>query len=229
MTTVPSPSASRTEGLVPLAEGVYRRGDQLLTRSLLPGRRIYGERLVESRHGELREWSHRRSKLAAYYLLGGDPTLIGRDSRVLYLGAASGTTATHVADIAADGTVYCVEFSPRSFRDLVSNCEGRPNMHPVLGDATKPEEYQFLLSQVDMVYQDVAQKRQFQILADNMERFQARRGVLALKARSEDVSRNPEQIFQEARREALAAGYRVIDLRPLDPHEKDHAMMVVER
>ena len=43
-------------------------------------------------------------------------------SKVLYLGAASGTTPSHVSDIVGEsGYVYCVEFAQRSIRDLVNN------------------------------------------------------------------------------------------------------------
>lgn len=206
---------------------MFQHQEHLYTRSLNPGVRIYGERLESFDGVEYRQWSQRRSKLAAFIRLGGDASSINHDSRVLYLGAASGTTASHVSDIVHDGVLYCVEFSPRSFRDLVRSCEGRSNMHPVLGDATQPEEYQFLVGQVDVVYQDVAQKNQLQILLSNMERFRARTGMLAIKARSEDVSRVPAQIYREMEKEAKESGFKVLDLRPLDPFEKDHAMMVI--
>ena len=42
-------------------------------------------------------------------------------SKVLYLGAASGTTVSHVADLVGEeGLVYAVEFSHRSGRDLIN-------------------------------------------------------------------------------------------------------------
>jgi len=42
-------------------------------------------------------------------------------SKVLYLGAASGTTVSHVSDIVGEhGHVYAVEFSKRCGRDLVN-------------------------------------------------------------------------------------------------------------
>ena len=211
-----------------ISDGIFRHQDRLFTLSLNPGKRVYGERLEIIDGQEYREWSQRRSKLAAFIRLDGDPSIISQDSRVLYLGAASGTTASHISDIVVDGMVYCVEFSPRSFRDLVITCEGRKNMHPLLGDATRPDDYQFMVGRVDIVYQDVAQKNQLDILIKNMERFQSRRGMMALKARSEDVGRNPSSIYQEAVRGARERGYEVRDLRPLDPFEKDHAMLVIE-
>ena len=211
-----------------ISDGIFRHQDRIFTRSLNPGKRVYGERLEIVDGQEYREWSQRRSKLAAFIRLGGDPSMIGHDSQVLYLGAASGTTASHISDIVVDGTVYCVEFSPRSFRDLVGTCEGRKNMHPLLGDATRPDDYQFMVGRVDLVYQDVAQKNQVDILLRNMERFQSHQGMMALKARSEDVGRNPHSIYKEAAKKAEDCGYQVLDLRPLDPFEKDHAMLVIK-
>jgi fibrillarin-like rRNA methylase len=62
---------------------------------------------------------------------------------VLYLGAASGTTASHVSDIVGDkGRVYCVEFAQRAFRDLVNNiANSRRNITPLLEDARFPTKY----------------------------------------------------------------------------------------
>lgn len=209
------------------AKGVYWDGERLLTRNSAPGSRVYGERLFTFEGVEYREWSPRRSKLGAYLRLGGLASPFKEDSQVLYLGAASGTTASHVADIVWKGTVYCVEISPRSFRDLVKVCEARRNMVPILADATKPKEFSFLVEMVDVVYQDIAQKGQASIFAKAMRAFSAKGGMLSLKARSEDVTREPGDIFEEARSFLERDGFRVLDLVELEPFEKDHAMVVV--
>jgi len=57
--------------------------------------------------------------------------------------------------------------------------------------------------------------------------FGARSGMLSLKARSEDVTRDPERIFEEARSQLTREGFQVLDLMDLAPFEKDHAMIVV--
>jgi fibrillarin-like pre-rRNA processing protein len=209
------------------AKGVYWDGERLLTRNLTPGSRVYGERLFVFEGMEYREWSPSRSKLGAYLRLGGLRSPFKEDSRVLYLGAASGTTASHVADIVRTGTVYCVEISPRSFRDLVKVCEGRRNMVPILGDATRPQDISFLVERVDVVYQDVAQKNQTAIFSKALRVFGSRSGMLSLKARSEDVTREPKEIFEEARSQLAKEGFEVLDVMDLEPFEKDHAMIVV--
>jgi fibrillarin-like pre-rRNA processing protein len=216
-------------GLRPLVEGVWSDGQRLYTRNLAPGTKVYGEELVEFDGVEYREWVPYRSKLAAYLMRMGKEFPFTSRSRVLYLGAASGTTSSHVADVCRDGTVYCVEISQRSFRELVEVCEKRKNMVPILSDATKPSGYKFVVDQADVVYQDVAQKNQASILVKNMQEFSAKAGMLALKARSEDVTVLPETVFEQARLSLIAAGLRVLDVRNLGPYEKDHAMIVVSR
>lgn len=208
---------------------VFSERGRLYTVSSCPGKRVYGERLVRSSGMEMREWDPRRSKLGAYLSVGGTAFPFRADSSVLYLGASSGTTASHVADICSDGKVYCVEFAQRMFRDLVKTCEYRPQMIPILGDATRPEEYAVFADSVDIVYQDVAQKRQAEIICDNMDAFGATHGMVAVKARSEDVTSAPERIFRETEDRIRERGFRIVDARSLEPYEKAHEMIVFER
>jgi len=209
--------------------GVFRDARKLFTRNLVPGMRVYGEGLLRERGTEYREWVHTRSKLAAYLKLGGRFFPFSEGSRVLYLDAANGTTASHISDVVTSGTVYCVEISARSFRDLVMICDLRENMVPLMADATRPSSFGFAVDVVDVVYQDVAQRGQASILARNMEHFNARHGMLALKSRSEDVSMAPARAYREAETALRSRGLRVMEVLPLEPYERDHAMMVVER
>ena len=107
-------------------EGVFvARGkeDLLVTRNLVPGESVYGEKRIsvdvgEGQKVEYRVWNPFRSKLAAGILGGIDNIHIAPGKKVLYLGAASGTSVSHVADIVGPtGSVYAVEFSHRSGRD----------------------------------------------------------------------------------------------------------------
>lgn len=208
---------------------VFADRNRLYTKSADPGKRVYGERLVSVQGTEYREWTPTRSKLSAYLSAGGKAYPLRKDSRILYLGAANGTTVSHVSDIASEGMVYSVEFSPRSFRDLVRMSETRPNILPLLADATKPDEYSFAVDKVDIVYSDVAQKNQADILADNMDMYGARYGMVAIKARSEDVTASPESVFEMSKKKLISRGMKILEMRSLDPYEKDHAMIVVER
>jgi fibrillarin-like pre-rRNA processing protein len=100
-------------------------------------------------------------------------------------------------------------------------------MVPILGDATKPQDFHFLVEKVDIVYQDIAQKNQAAIFAKAMRSFDSGSGMLSLKARSEDVTREPREIFEAARSQLAREGFKVLDVLDLEPFEKDHAMIVV--
>ncbi len=208
-------------------EGVFEDDERLYTRNSAPGHTVYGEKLFSQDGIEYREWVPTRSKLAAYIRCGGQWSPFKADSKVLYLGAASGTTASHVADMTPKGTVFCIEISPRSFRDLVPVCETRPNMVPFLADATRPEQYSFGIDRVDVVYQDIAQKGQASIFIKAMRTFHAPEGLLVIKSRSEDVSRPPSELYGEAKAQLKGSGMNILGMVELDPLEKDHAMMEV--
>uniref|UniRef100_A0ACB8FRJ0 Uncharacterized protein n=1 Tax=Sphaerodactylus townsendi TaxID=933632 RepID=A0ACB8FRJ0_9SAUR len=87
-------------------EGVFicrGKEDALVTRNLVPGESVYGEKRISVEDGEVkveyRAWNPFRSKLAAAILGGIDQIHIKPGAKVLYLGAASGTTVSHVSDI----------------------------------------------------------------------------------------------------------------------------------
>lgn len=204
---------------------------KLATVNLAPGTKVYGERLVQFEGMEYRLWDPYRSKLAAAILRGLKHVPIGEGVRVLYLGAASGTTASHVSDlVGARGRVYCVEISSRPFRDLLLVCMRRSNMVPLLADASRPEGYRSLIESVDVIYQDVAQPEQTGILLSNVLAFLRSGGytVLSLKARSIDVTKEPREIFREEMEE-LEKELEILDVKILEPYDKDHAMIVMRK
>ncbi|MFU8868847.1 fibrillarin-like rRNA/tRNA 2'-O-methyltransferase [Natronococcus sp.] len=205
-----------------LPAGVERRAfngeEHLATR----GEPVYGE----PTDGEWRAWNPNRSKLGAMLALGMETGLEGGDEEtVLYLGAASGTTVSHVADVA--GPTYAVEFAARPVRDLLEAADSRPRLFPLLKDARKPETYAHVVeSDVDAIVQDVATRGQARVALEN-RRFLADDGrlLLAVKARSEDVTREPAAVFDDVREE-LSEGYEILESRRLDDYHADHLGIV---
>ncbi|OGS56650.1 MAG: fibrillarin [Euryarchaeota archaeon RBG_19FT_COMBO_56_21] len=208
--------------------GVFTDGEHLLTVNATPGKTVYGERLISVEGVEYRIWNPSRSKLAASIMLGGNGFGMDQSTKVLYLGAASGTTASHISDIVVNGMVHCIEISERSFRDLVKVCETRRNMIPILEDANRPEEYAHMIEGIELVYQDIAQRNQVDIFVRNMAAFDAGHGVLMLKSRSINVNRSPKDIFSEARRALVAKNLTVRAVIDLERYSKDHACFIVE-
>jgi fibrillarin-like pre-rRNA processing protein len=180
---------------------------------------VYGERILDG----YRLWDPNRSKLAALLLKdGGKDLCLSHDSIVLYLGAATGTTVSHVADIVSDGLVYAVEFSPRAMRDLVRLCERRKNIVPILADAARPETYSALVENVNLVYQDVAQRNQAEIAALNSDRYLLENGSLLfmMKTRSVDVTATPRAVYESETKNLT--GLEILQAMDLLPFHQDH-------
>lgn len=214
-----------------MLEGGVQR---LATRNLTPGLTVYGERLIHVKDVEYRIWDAFRSKLAGGIIKGVQNVPIEPGSQVLYLGAASGTTPSHVSDIVGEkGHVYCVEFASRSLRDLVNNVAAfRPNISPFLEDARKPEKYaMFIPGKVDVIYCDVAQPEQAKLLADNADVLLKTGGwvMLACKSQSIDVTMAPEAVYKQEANVLRSRGFDVKEVVDLEPYDKAHAMIVGQR
>lgn len=183
--------------------------DMLVTKNLSPGESVYGEKRISvdtpstnadeaSTKIEYRVWNPFRSKLAAGILGGLDDIFIKPGAKVLYLGAASGTSVSHVADIVGPtGNVFAVEFSHRSGRDLINMAKKRTNVVPIIEDARHPMKYRMLVGMVDVVFADVAQPDQARIVGLNCHLFLKEQGgvLVSVKANCIDSTAAPEAVF----------------------------------
>lgn len=180
---------------------------------------VYGEPTDDER----RRWDPHRSKLGAMLELGMD-TGLGGGETTLYLGAAAGTTVSHVADFA--GPTYAVEFAARPMQDLLSAAESRSNLIPLLKDARKPSTYAHVVEPVDVLVQDVATRGQARVARLNRDFLTADgRLLLAIKARSEDVTRAPEDVFEDSL-DDLRTAYEILETERLSPYHEDHLGVV---
>ena len=215
---------------ITLDDGAHRLG----TKNFAPGRSIYGERLIKCDGVEYRVWDSFRSKLAGAIIKGLKAVPIVPGSKVLYLGAASGTTPSHVSDIVGEaGHVYCVEFAQRSLRELVTNVVAyRPNMSPFLADARMPQKYaMFIPGKVGTIYCDVATSEQAKVLADNADVLLKPGGwvMQAVKSQSIDVSKSPEEIYRQEAHVLENRGFHIEQVVDLEPYDKAHAMILAQR
>ena len=102
----------------------------------------------------------------------------------------------------------------------------RSNVSPILGDARRPEAYSALIPLVDVIYADVAQPDQASIVVRNARLFLKPDGwaLMAIKSRSIDVTRPPEEVYEEQIGELKASDFAVLEVVELEPYERDHAM-----
>ena len=215
--------------------GVYLTWDgrkqKLYTLSLNGKQSKFEEETVKEGDNLYREWDSRRSKLSAAVKNKLKYLPVRPGKVVLYLGAANGYTPSYVSDIIGEkGFMFAIDVAAIPVRDLYFLSEGRENMAAMLNDANHPEEYKKVGS-VDVVYQDIAQRNQTQIFIKNMDAFLKPRGygLLAVKSRSIDVAKKPREVYNEQKDMLVTAGYEVIEMIDLQPHERDHMMIVVRK
>jgi len=207
--------------------------DMLMTLNMTPGETVYGEKKVEieiseTEKKEYRQWNPFRSKLASAILGGVKNIYMEPGMKVLYLGAASGTTVSHVADLVGPtGAVYAVEFSHRVGRELMEMAKKRTNVVPIIEDARKPQKYRMLVPMVDVLFADVAQPDQARILAVNAHYFLKNEGgfVISIKANCIDSTAPAEHVFAQQVIELKKQQFRPKEQISLEPYERDHAVV----
>lgn len=223
-------------------EGIFiARGkeDALVTLNSTPGVAVYGEKRISvdgppgpdgnATKVEYRVWNPFRSKIAAAVLGGVDNIWIKPGSKVLYLGAAAGTSVSHVSDIVGPtGAVYAVEFSHRPGRDLINVAKSRTNVIPIIEDARHPLKYRMLVGMVDCVFADIAQPDQARIVALNSHHFLKNGGhsVIAIKASCVDSTAAPEAVFRREVSKLTEENFKPLEQLTLEPYERDHAVVI---
>ncbi|MFP3219797.1 MAG: fibrillarin-like rRNA/tRNA 2'-O-methyltransferase [Candidatus Marsarchaeota archaeon] len=208
-----------------------RRRKELATKNMVKGYSVYGEPLVTVDGVEYRVWIPYRSKFAAFIIKGFRGDFAKPGSKVLYLGAAQGTTVSHVSDLVGErGLIYAIEISPRAMTDLLALTARRKNIIPILADARRPESYMSQVSQVDYLYCDVAQPNQSELFIQNARYYLkgGGKGMIAIKARSIDVVADPRRVFARERSALKEGGFQITMESQLEPFEKDHMMIYGE-
>ena len=209
-------------------EGVYQIGTALATLNADPGRRVYNEKFVKKEGKEYRLWDAFRSKLCAAMKNGLKAFPFRKEGKILYLGASTGTTISHLSDIIGNGEIYAVEISAQCMKSLLLLCERRENIIPIHGDARKPIEYEEV-GTVEAIYQDVAQPDQGEILLHNAHMFLKKGGIamIAIKSQSIDVTKKPKEVF-DAVIKKLEKEFEVLERIKLEPFDKDHLFVVLK-
>jgi len=199
------------------------------TPNLVRGLTVYGEKLVKLDDEEYRIWDPFRSKLAAAMRKGLRDFPLKYGDKVLYLGASTGTTVSHVSDLIGNkGLVFAVEPAVRVARELIENVASkRKNVIPIIQDARRPESYFSVFGNVDLVYCDIAQSDQTEIAIKNCNNFLKKEGILliVIKTRSIDVTMSPHSVVIRESEKLRKNNFHINQTINLDPFDKDHALV----
>lgn len=213
-------------------KGVYLYKKKIFTKNLVPGKKVYNEKLLKKNGFEYREWNPFRSKLAAAIKKGLKHWPLNKDSNVLYLGAATGTTLSHLSDIAVNGALFGVDISGKTTQQFLQLCKQRENLLPLLEDANKPLKYKKYLEniKIDLLYQDISQKSQVEILLKNTELFVKKKEIIffVLKGKSISSIKNVKKMFFEEEKK-IKKFFRILQRIDLKPYDKHHLFYALKR
>jgi len=202
---------------------------RIATLNLVKGVDVYGENLVRYCGEEYRIWDPFRSKLAGALQNGLTNFPFRNRSKVLYIGASTGTTVSHISDIVGtNGVIFAVESSSRVGRELLENLASkRENIVPILADARKPRSYFSVFGTVDVMYCDIAQPDQTEIAIANCIVYLKPMGALLLvvKTRSINVLMNPKAVFAQEAKKLKNNKFSIEQIINLEPFDKDHALI----
>ena len=213
-----------------LFPGIWLIDNRLATINLAKGRKVYNEDLVIYNDREYRLWNPYRSKLSAAILIGIKHVSMGAGSRVIYLGAATGTTVSHVSDIVGnDGRVYAIELSERNVRNLLGLCESRRNILPILSDARQIENYSDTVEVCDVLYQDISARKQAEILlANSVFLRQGGYAYFVIKSQSIDIGKSPKDVYK-GELAVLEDRFELVESVSLEPYDSMHLFAVLKK
>lgn len=214
-----------------LFEGIYSEGKQIYTKNLIPGKKVYGEKLIKKEGTEYREWNPFKSKYCAGLVKGIERNIFFKEATVLYLGSAEGTTVSHASDIVGNkGIIFCVDLSDIAMQKLVKLSEERENILPVLSDANKIENYEeYLEKGVDVLFQDISQRNQTEIFLKNAKFLKKNcYGCLSLKTKSISQSEDVKDILNKEKAK-LEKEFSIEQVVSLNPFEKHHYIILVKK
>ncbi|MEM0333288.1 MAG: fibrillarin-like rRNA/tRNA 2'-O-methyltransferase [Candidatus Aenigmatarchaeota archaeon] len=213
-------------------EGIYLINGKLATINTIPGYKPFDEEVVKIDNVEYRIWNPYTSKPAAAIVKGLKVFPLKEGMKILYLGLAAGKTATYFSNIIGNkGIIFGIDIAERVLKDALEVAKKYKNIIPILADARKPETYEkLIIGKVDFVYEDVASEDQISILIKNCEKFLKPNGYAAIAIKSQSISstEDPEVIYKKCLEE-LEKYFKILDKVRLDPYEKYHLFVVLQK
>jgi len=204
-----------------------REGGNYYTISTYP-RPVYGEKVKKENGFYKRYWDPKRSKLSAALKKGLRYVPFEKDSRVLYLGASTGTTVSHIVDLCPEGQVFAVEYSFESFTKLLNISGERKNLFPFLEDAMNIENISGFINSPEVIYQDISQRHQVQIFNLAAGTFKSvKKAILIIKVRAISARQNEKDIVRNSIKGIK--DFKVLDILDLKPFDKSNYLVYLER
>lgn len=171
-------------------------------------------------------WNPYTSKWKAAQEKGLDVPIKGKDN-ILYLGASSGTTISHISKL-TEGIIFGVENSPQMAIGLVRLAEKNKNIAPVFSDARDTDYIKKEISKkkINILFQDIPSIDQVEILA-NASKLIDKECKILFSLKTQSISQQePKKTIEQARKK-LTEHFKILQTANLEPFHKKHYFFVL--
>ena len=210
-----------------ISTNIFSENEKIYTLSN-SSKSIYGEKVIEIDNKFYREWNPFRSKISAALMRKLKTLNIKEDSKVLYLGCASGTTVSHISDIVKNGIIFALDLSRKEVSLLYLKLKKRNNIAPIWANANNPDKYSENISnlKMDFIIQDIASPNQISILIKNANKYLNKKGEVYLSLKTKSISQKEEPIkILENAKEELKQHFTIIKSVNLRKYEDNHWLL----
>lgn len=175
-----------------------------------------------------REWNPFRSKWKAALEKNLDVSINPNDN-ILYLGASSGTTVSHISKLTS-GIIFAVENSPQMAIRLVKLAESSNNIAPIFSDARDIEfiKKSIYNKQINILFQDIPSLDQINILIKNSTLVNKDCKIF-FSLKTQSISQKDYKQTSEDADQKLKIHFRIIKKLDLKPFHKKHFFYILKK
>ncbi len=213
-----------------LFDSIYRKENKIFTSNNKDKRCYYNEESFKEEGIFYRSWNPYKSKIGAGLINGIKDFPITNTSNILYLGSSTGTTVSHISDIAKNGKVFTVDLARDMMIIMMHLVYNRKNIYPIFENAQNPQNYSFVKNtEIDIIIQDIACRDQIDILIKNSNIFLKKGGKILLALKTQCINSSiPSETVMKEQEKILRNHFNIKQIINLEPYEKDHWLFYME-
>tara|TARA_B110001454_G_scaffold187155_1_gene184372 strand:- start:1256 stop:1993 length:738 start_codon:yes stop_codon:yes gene_type:complete len=159
--------------------------EQLVTKNLVKGTKMYGEKIIMVNGEEFLEWNPYNCKLAAAIRNGLQILPIIKNSKIICICGKAETTISHISDIVYDGSVFVVGDNNKN--DLLKNLDiVRKNIISVSDNQFEQLYSTSITKKIDVLYVDIPQFDQMELVVKKYSSLLKTGGFLMLTIKKDE-------------------------------------------
>ena len=208
-----------------------RNEKKLATLSNVSTNQDYKENLVEMNGKYYSIWNPHMSKIAAAIINGMEIFPILKKTKILYVDPNAEKTVKHISNIVGNnGKIFVVRDVMKNSKNLLEQIvKNRSNIFAIVPDKTNTGRLTGMTEMMDVIYIDIAEHNQTEIIIQNCKNHLKIGGFLMLivPTKNIDFANNPSKKNQEERKK-LQTSFDIIQEINLTDFFKEYSIVIAK-